>query len=90
VIVSQHLPFVFEGELTFAAVPAASSADVTVSVSPLFNKDAFTHLILPDLQDGLAFCNVHASENGTLKVRFVNSTAGDLTPTGTNAKLIQI
>lgn len=84
--------FIFDaalaGSITFAAVPASTAVDQTVSVPGLF-KDAFTLVVIPNLQDGLVFCNAQASANGSLKIRFMNETGGDLTPSGVGVRIVQ-
>lgn len=80
--------FAFEGTITFLSVAAGTVVDQTVTV-PRLMKDAFVCIIIPNLQDGLTFCNARCGSNGHLTIRFSNQTDGDLTPLGTTSKLIQ-
>ena len=85
---SPTFSFVFEGNVTFNSVAGSTAVDQTIPVARL-HPDNFTLLIMPNLQDGLIFCNVQCSALNTLKVRFMNETAGALTPDGTAIKLVQ-
>jgi hypothetical protein len=93
---------VYEGTIVFVSVAANTTVDQTVLLSGATPAGAFAgssgpngaaiHMELPNLQAGLTFCNAHAissTSNNSFTVRFTNTTGGALTPTGTNAKLVQ-
>jgi hypothetical protein len=93
---STPLSTVYEGTITFAAVSSGAVATQTVTLptgvtfqGPTGVGGAPIHLELKDLQAGLIFSNAFALTSTTFKVTFYNSTGGSLTPTGTNAKLVQ-
>lgn len=96
-----HSPqFTFEGTITFGSVANSTSAwpeqTITLPSSMKFPSPGgsggvgggLIYMSLPNLQTGLAYCNVFVASPTTFKVRFFNATGGALTPTGTSARLV--
>lgn len=98
---SHPVLFTWEGTLTIASVAANTVATQTITLPTgikfpdMPNSDAskgpILKLVLPNLQASLLFSNefvINDSSFAKFKVTFFNNTAGALTPTGTQAKLV--
>lgn len=95
-VIANAPQFLYEGTLTFGSVTNSSTnwaeQTVTLPTGVTFpNGGAGGGLIaleLPNLQANLAFCGARAISATQFKIRFFNATGGNLTPTGTAAKLV--
>lgn len=73
---------------TLASVVANTSAELTFTEAGIAATDIILGTSKPTLQAGLAAVGGRVSAASTIKVLFTNSTAGNLTPTGSEIYLI--
>jgi hypothetical protein len=81
---------VIETSLTIAEVVAgADGTDQTITVSGYgLTAEDFVIVRFTDLDADLTFCNEHISANNTLKIRFSNQSAGNITAGATTTKIL--
>jgi len=65
-----------------ASVVAATTAELTLTEAGIAAADVIVGISKPTLQAGLAVVGGRVSAASTIKALFVNATAGNLTPTG--------
>lgn len=80
---------VIETSITIAEIVAgADGTDQTFSLTGYgLTANDFIHLHFTDLDADVMYCNPHISANNTLKVRFENQSAGNITPGATVTKI---
>jgi hypothetical protein len=78
--------------LTLTLNPASVAANVSANQSFTVNEglttEDFVMLRMPSLVADLAFCNEHISANGTLTVRFTNTTGSAIDDASQTAYLL--
>jgi hypothetical protein len=81
---------IIETTLTVAEVVAgADGTDQTFSITGYgLTAEDFVKVHFTDLDADLMFCNEHISANNTLKIRFSNQSAGNITAGATVTKIL--
>jgi hypothetical protein len=80
---------IIETTLTIAEVVAgADGTDQTFTVNEGLTAENFVMVRFTDLDADLMFCNEHISANNTLKIRFSNQSAGNITAGATTTKIL--
>jgi hypothetical protein len=80
---------IIETSLTIAEVVAgADGTDQTFTINEGVTAEDFVLVHFTDLDADIMCCNAHISANGTLKIRFANQSAGNITPGATVTKIL--
>lgn len=71
---------IYTANLTPASVGAATSAEQDFTISGILSTDVLAGFENPDFGNATGVAGVRIKQNNTISVRFINPTAGALTP----------